>query len=206
MEFFDYPLMTEDTFLRESRKNPYTKGEFGKKIFRYFDSHVADPLNDHLRQEVPLETVEQDLFQLLHEACEQRELPENVTVFRLLRFRYLEGYELTEGETLYRQYEKIKKKTGARIVEKAFSSTSIRLDRNPLIFTKERPYLLILQVKKGTKAFVSGNREEGEILFDAGMEYTVKEVNDHITSPLQVPVLPEGTGWFHGIVIRGRVE
>ena len=214
----DYRLMTRAAFLAAAEKNPYNHGEEKRILYGsfnpeygYFGTKNSDRINDYLRKRLKTPdprwlTEAGKTIALLHKAANAEALSEDVTLFRLFRLSYLE-----EGMELSEQAKRIKEKCGTVFREMGFTSTGIRVDQNPDIFNPERPYLMVIKARAGTKAFVTANAREGEILFDAGLSIYVEEAEDHLTDPLNVPLSDyeekneQTTARFFGIVMYGTI-
>lgn len=220
----DFRLMTKEEYLSAAEENPYNHGEFMRQLYGshnpeygYFGTKNSDRINDYLRgvsKGVPGHWEEQakKTIEYLHRAVRLNELPRAVTLFRLFRLSYLkEHFALSEEMELFEQARRMKERKGTYFCEKGFSSTGIRVDQNPEIFNPGRPYLLILQVPAGTKAFVTNNVKEGEILFDTDLKILVEEVEDRLSDGINVPATDfyeigeENTILFRGIVLYGQI-
>ena len=98
-----------------------------------------------------------------------RTLKKELSVTRNVDENYLKRLGISSNST----NDQMKKVIGAEITEKSFISTSYNANQN--VF-KNKKVQIKLYAKKGTKAFVTDNDQESEIIFARNSSYTITGV------------------------------
>lgn len=155
------------------------------KMNGYIQTSNSFRINDKMRNNPNAELSEifrgKDLktVEALHNVIQRNELPHNTVVVRKAGNSFARETLRMNSNALQaviddfdKDYiqEELADYIGDRITEKSFVSTSANMELN--VFTY-KPVTLELQAPKGTKAFITENYVESEVIFDRGLTYEI---------------------------------
>ena len=165
--------MTDDEFDKESRiSNSLVENEDLKIIERYYTKNKnSQVFNNKLRMFGPMALSEEDikLYNALMSAINSNRTKKNYIVHRFVRNDYLENtFNFKPSFDIYYNLMMIKSQIGSRKIEKGFMSCY--MTENHFIV---RNILLEIKIPKGTRAYITRNKEESEIILPCNTEYEV---------------------------------
>lgn len=177
----DKPLTLKDTkdadSLREKMLSSPSIGDVKDYVWRatmnYVQSMRAFTLNQKLRDGKDLEPGEANRVQKMDKAM--RPLPTSLKLYRFddMEFFNSLGLSAATAQRFFSTHNPTDPKTliGKKFTKKDYTSTSYSIDKN--LFTN-RKVMLNMVATKGTKAIVTTNDSESEIILGRGTKFTVK--------------------------------
>ena len=168
-----FKQMTNKEFDKESRiSHTNVENEDLKIIERYYTKNKnSQVFNNKLRMFGPMALSEEDikLYNALMRAINSNRTKENYIVHRFVRNDYLENtFNFKPSFDIYYNLMMIKSQIGSRKIEKGFMSCY--MTENHFIV---RNILLEIKIPKGTRAYITRNKEESEIILPCNTEYEV---------------------------------
>ena len=168
-----FKQMTGEEVGGESRNtNSFIENEDLKIIERYYTKNKnSQVFNNKLRMFGPMALSEEDikLYNALMRAINSNRTKENYIVQRFVRNDYLENtFNFKPSFDIYYNLMVIKSQIGSRKIEKGFMSCY--MTENHFIV---RNILLEIKIPKGTRAYITRNKEESEIILPCNTEYEV---------------------------------
>jgi serine/threonine protein kinase len=168
-----FKQMTNKEFDKESRNtNSFIENEDLKIIERYYTKNKnSQVFNNKLRMFGPMALSEEDikLYNALMRAINSNRTKENYIVHRFVRNDYLENtFNFKPSFDIYYNLMMITSQIGSRKIEKGFMSCY--MTENHFIV---RNILLEIKIPKGTRAYITRNKEESEIILPCNTEYEV---------------------------------
>ena len=168
-----FKQMTNKEFDKEYRNtNSFIENEDLKIIERYYTKNKnSQVFNNKLRMFGPMALREEDikLYNALMRAINSNRTKENYIVHRFVRNDYLENtFNFKPSFDIYYNLMVIKSQIGSRKIEKGFMSCY--MTENHFIV---RNILLEIKIPKGTRAYITRNKEESEIILPCNTEYEV---------------------------------
>jgi len=168
-----FKQMTNKEFDKEYRNtNSFIENEDLKIIERYYTKNKnSQVFNNKLRMFGPMALSEEDikLYNALMRAINSNRTKENYIVHRFVRNDYLENtFNFKPSFDIYYNLMMIKSQIGSRKIEKGFMSCY--MTENHFIV---RNILFEIKIPKGTRAYITRNKEESEIILPCNTEYEV---------------------------------
>ena len=168
-----FKQMTNKEFDKEYRNtNSFIENEDLKIIERYYTKNKnSQVFNNKLRMFGPMALSEEDikLYNALMSAINSNRTKKNYIVHRFVRNDYLENtFNFKPSFDIYYNLMVIKSQIGSRKIEKGFMSCY--MTENHFIV---RNILLEIKIPKGTRAYITRNKEESEIILPCNTEYEV---------------------------------
>ena len=125
------------------------------------------------------------LYDTLMKVINSNKTKQNYLVHRFVRNDYLENtFGFTPTLNIFYNLIMIKKKIGSRKIEKGFMSCYMT-NRHFI----EREIKLEIKIPKGTRAYITRNKEESEIILPCNTEYVIKGaeiINNRNKSIIQI--------------------
>jgi hypothetical protein len=167
MEEKTYKSFTKEEYEKFQKPFELTEEE-NKKFDGYIRNRNSFTINKALRRGEALSPENQKLYDDMIDIIGKQKLTENIKVTRYADEAFLQAISGKDGKPV----------VGSIIQEKGFLSTSAQSDMN--VFAKRRNVKMTMLADEGTNAFVTGNKQESEIIFAPNTKYKITSVSSRI--------------------------